>query len=232
MLQLLETAAEVTSASTNTYIAVLNAIVEQQELAQQASLEWLSGVISAQSNAREQLVESYDSVKGELSETAEESTRLAGQLGAKVGKSSSNAVSSKKQSNAVTETARRPTPTTSKSASASAVRPEPAKWTSEAYESWTAAEIVEKLPHLSQRELAEVETYEKAHQSRLTVLQRIGSLHGQQPVTGYDELNVQEIQKLLAEGDDKLFARVRDYERPRKRRDGVLHAADAQLSKS
>ena len=232
MLQLLETAAEVTSASTNTYIAVLNAIVEQQELAQQASLEWLSGVISAQSNVREQLVESYDSVKGELSETAEESTRLAGQLGAKVAKSSSNAVSSKKQSNAVTETARRPTPTTSKSASASAVRPEPAKWTSEAYESWTAAEIVEKLPHLSQRELAEVETYEKAHQSRLTVLQRIGSLHGQQPVTGYDELNVQEIQKLLAEGDDKLSARVRDYERPRKRRDGVLHAADAQLSKS
>ena len=43
---------------------------------------------------------------------------------------------------------------------------------------------------------------------------------------------MQEIQKLLAEGDDKLFARVREYERPRKRRDGVLHAADAQLSKS
>jgi hypothetical protein len=234
MLQLLETAAEVTSASTHTYITVLNAIVEQQKLAQQASLEWLSGVISAQSNVREQRVESYDSVKGELSETAEESTRLAGQLGAKAAKSSSNAVSSvnKKQSNAVTETARRPTPTTSKSASASAVRPEPAKWTSEAYESLTAAEIVEKLPQLSQHELAEVETYEKAHQSRLTVLQRIGSLHGQQPVTGYDELNVQEIQKLLAEGDDKLSARVRVYERPRKSRDGVLHAADAQLSKS
>jgi hypothetical protein len=118
MLQLLETAAEVTSASTNTYITVLNAIVEQQKLAQQASLEWLSGVISAESNVREQLIESYDSVKGELSETAEESTRLAGQLGAKVAKSSSNGVSSvsKKQSNAVTATARRPTPTTSNSA--------------------------------------------------------------------------------------------------------------------
>ena len=128
----------------------------------------LSSVISAQSNVREQLVESYDSFKGELSETAEESTRLAGQLGAEIAKSSSNAVSSKKPSN----------------------------------------------------------------QSRLTVLQRIGSLHGQQPVTGYDERNVQEIQNLLAEGDDKLSARVREYERPRKRRDGVLHAADAQLSKS
>jgi hypothetical protein len=97
MLQLLETAAEVTSASTNTYITVLNAIVEQQKLAQQASLEWLSGVISAESNVREQLVESYDSVKGGLSETAEESTRLA---------------------------ARRPTPTTSKSAPSYLLPPE------------------------------------------------------------------------------------------------------------
>src|ERR1700694_722271 len=85
---------------------------------------------------------------------------------------------------------------------ASAVRPEPAKWTSEAYESLTAARIVEKLPHISQRELGEVETHEKTRQSGLTELRRIGSLHGQQPVAGYDELNVQEIQNLLAEGDD------------------------------
>ena len=90
------------------------------------------------------------------------------------------------------------------------MRPEPGKWTSEAYESLTAAGVVEKLPHISECELGEVETREKAHQSRLTELQRIGSLHGQQPVTGYDELNVQEIQNLLAEGDDKhLRARAR-----------------------
>ena len=90
------------------------------------------------------------------------------------------------------------------------MRPEPAKWTSEAYESLTAAGIVEKLPHISQRELGEVETHQKAHQSRLTERQRIGSLHGQQPVAGYDELNVQEIRQLLAEGDDKhLRARAR-----------------------
>ncbi|HEX3804024.1 MAG TPA: hypothetical protein VHV75_14380, partial [Solirubrobacteraceae bacterium] len=67
---------------------------------------------------------------------------------------------------------------------------------------------------------------------RQTVLQRLTSLRGQQPVPGYDELNVQEIHKQLAEGDAELAARVRDYERPRKNRDGVLTAADAQLSKS
>jgi hypothetical protein len=83
MLQLLETAAEVTSASTNTYFTVLNAIVEQQELAQQASMEWLSGVISAQSNVRDSSSRAMTPSKGELSETAEESARLAGQLGAK-----------------------------------------------------------------------------------------------------------------------------------------------------
>lgn len=116
------------------------------------------------------------------------------------------------------------------------MRPGPARWTSEAYESLTAAEVTEKLPQLSQRELGEVETYEKAHQSRQTVIQKLSSLRGAQPVPGYDELNVTEIHKLLAEGDDKLSARVRDYERPRERprknRDGVLQAAEAKLGKS
>ena len=49
---------------------------------------------------------------------------------------------------------------------------------------------------------------------------------------GYDELNVPEIQKRLAEGDEKLAASVREYERPRKGREGVLHAADAKLNQS
>lgn len=138
----------------------------------------------------------------------------------------------RKQSEAVTRTSRRPTATKSKSASTDVRRSGPAKWTSEAYDALTAAEVVEQLPQLSQRELGEVETYEQAHQSRQTVLQRLTSLRGQQPVPGYDELNVQEIHKQLAEGDAELAARVRDYERPRKNRDGVLTAADAQLSKS
>lgn len=67
---------------------------------------------------------------------------------------------------------------------------------------------------------------------RQMVLQKISSLRGQEPVPGHDELNVQEIHKELAAGDEQLAARVRDYERPRKNRDGVLHAADAQLTKS
>ncbi len=234
MTYLLEAATEVARASTKIYIAGLDAIVEQQKLAQQASLEWISEVTSTPSNVSKQLVERYDSVKGELTDVAEEATRLASRVGPEgVDRGRDAAVSpSKRQRKAFTKATRPKTPTTSKSASLSAPPPGPARWTSEAYESLTAAEINEKLPQFSQRELREVETYEKAHQSRQTVLDRISALHGHQPVPGYDELNVQEIHKLLTEGDDKLSASVRDYERPRKGREGVLQAADARLSKS
>lgn len=230
---LVEGAAEVTRESTKAYVTGLNAIVEQQRLAAQASQHWVSSVMSAESTIRQQLVESYDSAKGELVRTAEESVKHASEAGTEVAESGSKAAASAtRKQKAVTEPPRRPTSTRSKSASTNAGRPGPAKWTSKAYEPLTATEVIEKLPHLSQRELGEVETYEKAHQSRQTVLQRITSLRGQEPVPGYDELNVQEIHKQLAEGDAELAARVREYERPRKSRDGVLHAVDAQLSQS
>jgi hypothetical protein len=75
-----------------------------------------------------------------------------------------------------------------------------------------------------------VKTYEKAFNQ--PGLQRLVSSPAHEPLPGYDELNVQEIQRLLAGGDVELAARVRDYERRRKSREGVLHAADAQLNKS
>jgi hypothetical protein len=216
MTYLLGAATKVADATTKTYVAGLNALVEQQKVAQQASLEWLSAVTGVQSDVHDQLVESYDSVKGELTEPSRAAAVSA----------------TSKRRTAPARPARRKTPTTAKSAARSTPQPGPARWTGEAYESLTAAEVNQKLPQFSQRELREVETYEKAHQSRQTVLDKIGALHGQQPVPDYDELNVQEIEKLLAEGDDQLATRVRDYERPRKSRDGVLQPVDAKLAKS
>lgn len=233
LTQLVEGAAKVARESTKIYVAGLNAIAEQQKFAYEASQQWVSAVVSAQSNIRQQLVESYDSAKGQLVKTAEEATKLAGEAGVEAAESSREAASAtRKQSRPVTRTSRRSAPTKSKSASTNGGRPGPAKWTSEAYEALTAAEVIEKMPQLSQRELSEVETYEKAHQSRQTVLQKLASLRGQEPMPGYDELNVQEIHKQLSEGDTELVARVRDYERPRKNRDGVLNAANAQSAKS
>lgn len=233
-----EAATKVANASTRTYIAGLEGIVEQQRLAQQASLDWISEVTSIQTNAnanaRQELVESFDSVKDEIADRAEQATSLANRASAEVVKSSHDtaASASRQQRRAPNETTRPKTPTTPKPTSRNASQSGPARWTGEAYESLTVAEVNEKLPQFSQRELREVETYEKAHQSRQTVLDRITALRGQAPVSGYDELNVQEIHKLISDGDDKLVESVRDYERPRKSRDGVLQAADAKLSKS
>jgi hypothetical protein len=234
LTQFLEGAATVGRESTKTYVAGLNAIVEQQRLAYAASQQWVFDVVSAQSHLGQQLADTYDSAKGELVKAAEETTELTGDASTEVAESSRRAVTSatRKQTKAVTRTERRATATRSKSASTDAGRSGPAKWTSEAYEALTAAEIVEQLPQLSQRELGEVETYEKAHQARQTVLDKTASLRGQEPLPGYDELNVQEIHKHLVEGNVELATRVRDYERPRKNRDGVLNAANAQLSKS
>ncbi len=233
LTQLVEGAAEIARQSTKSYVTGLNAMVEQQRLTYEASQQWVSGVVSSQSNIRQQLVESADSARGELFKRTEEASKVAGEAGVAVVKSSRRATASvaRKQRKAATSPSRRPAPTKSGSASATG-ESGPAKWTSEAYEALTAAEVLEQLPRFSQRELGEVETYEKAHQSRQTVLQRIASLRAQEPVAGYDELNVQEIHEQLAGGDDELAARVRDYERPHKNRHGVLSATDAQLSKS
>jgi hypothetical protein len=241
LAQLVDGAAKVGRESTKTYVAGLNAIVEQQRLAYEVSQQWVSGVVSAQSDIRQQLVESYDSAKGQLVKTAEEATKLAGEASKRAGEASGDVAESgrqavasatRKQTRAVAKTRRRATPAKPRSASPVGAPSGPAKWTSEAYEALTAAEVVEQLPQLSQRQLAEVETYEKAHQSRQTVLQKIASLRGQEPVPGYDELNVSEINSQLGEDDVELAARVRDYERSHKNRDGVLNAAAAQLSKS
>ncbi|MGI8712075.1 MAG: hypothetical protein ACR2NR_02610 [Solirubrobacteraceae bacterium] len=231
MASFFEAATRVANASTRTYIAGLEAIAEQQKLAQQASMEWISEVTSIQTNVRQELVGSFDSVKDEFADRAEEATSLASRAGAEVVKSSREAAASASKQQGRAQT-RPKTPTTSKPTSGNASQSGPARWTGEAYESLTAAEVNEKLPQFSQRELREVQTYEKAHQSRQTVLDRISALRGHEPVPGYDELNVPEIHKLISEGNDKLVASVRDYERPRKRRDGVLQAADARLSKS
>lgn len=225
----LDAATKVANVTTTAYVAGLNAIAEQQQVARQASLEWLTEVTRAQSKVTGQLIKSSDSVAGDLTEVAKQTTRRASRTGADAGKRGRDA--------AVTTQRETPTPlpqpsARSRPASRGTAQPGPARWTSEAYDALTAVEINEKLPQFSQRELREVKSYEQAHQSRQTVLDKIGSLQGEEPMLGYDELNVPEVQKSLAEGDQKLATSVRDYERPRKGREGVLHAAEAKLDQS
>ena len=98
------------------------------------------------------------------------------------------------------------------------------------YDSLTADEITSRLPELSQIDLAKIDSYERRHQNRSTVLERVSTLRGDEPWAGYDELTVSEVQAVLAEGDDERVKQIRSYERAHKNRAGVLNAAERELS--
>lgn len=100
------------------------------------------------------------------------------------------------------------------------------------YDALTAAEIIERLAGLSQVDLATVDAYERRHQDRTTIRERIGSLRGQEPWPGYDELTATEVRDALAAGDDGLARTVGSYERRHKKRSSVIEAAERELSRA
>jgi ferritin-like metal-binding protein YciE/uncharacterized protein (DUF433 family) len=93
------------------------------------------------------------------------------------------------------------------------------------YDEATAQEIVERLPHLSQVEIAKIEAYERRTRARSTILSRISTLQADEPWPGYDELNVDEIRKALVAADRTRMREVASYERSHKGRVGVIEAA-------
>ena len=98
------------------------------------------------------------------------------------------------------------------------------------YDSLTAEEIVSKLPELSQIDLAKIDSYERKHDNRTTVLSRITALRRAEPWPGYDELTVAEIEAVLDEGDEQRAKDVAAYERAHKNRAGVLKAAERETA--
>lgn len=100
------------------------------------------------------------------------------------------------------------------------------------YGKLTAAEIAEKLPHLSQVDLAKIDSYERKNENRTTILSRITSLRGDEPWPGYDELSVDEVRAVLDEGDVDLIKRVRAYEHSHKNRAGVIDASQRELARA
>jgi ferritin-like metal-binding protein YciE len=98
------------------------------------------------------------------------------------------------------------------------------------YDSLTADEVVRKLTALSQIDLAKVEAYERKHQARSTILNRIQALRGDEPWPGYDELTIAEIRAILAEAGAEQAENVREYERAHKNRASVVAAAERELA--
>jgi ferritin-like metal-binding protein YciE len=98
------------------------------------------------------------------------------------------------------------------------------------YDSLNADEIVVRLSQLTQVELGQVDVYERAHDNRATVLDRISALRSSEPWAGYDELTVDELRKALADADESRARTAREYERAHKNRAGVIAATERELS--
>jgi ferritin-like metal-binding protein YciE len=98
------------------------------------------------------------------------------------------------------------------------------------YDALTAEEITARLSELSQIELAKIGSYERKNQNRATVLARITSLRGDEPWPGYDELTADEVQAVLAEGDEHRAGQARSYERAHKNRATVLQPTQREHS--
>lgn len=98
------------------------------------------------------------------------------------------------------------------------------------YDSLTAEEIVDKLPELSQIDLAKVDSYERKNQNRATVLSRVSALRGSEPSPGYDELTVAEIETVLDDGDEQRAQDVLENERDHKDRAGVVTSAQRETA--
>lgn len=90
------------------------------------------------------------------------------------------------------------------------------------YERLTAAEIVERLPELSQVDLGKIDAYERLHDGRSTVLDRVSALRADEPWPGYDELTVDDVRAALRDAGDDRARRAERYERAHKNRVGVL----------
>ncbi|MBX9393635.1 hypothetical protein K4749_08535 [Streptomyces sp. TRM72054] len=94
------------------------------------------------------------------------------------------------------------------------------------YRRLSSRTILERLPHLPQRDLATVGAYERAHAARPAILSRVADLLGPEPWPGYDGMHEDEIIKRLGDGEESLTRRVLTYERRHQARSSILSAAE------
>lgn len=97
------------------------------------------------------------------------------------------------------------------------------------YDKQTAQDIADKLKGFSQRELRLIDAYERKHENRATITDRIAKLSGDEPWSGYDELSAEAAATAVREGDVDAAKTVRTYEREHKDRTSVIEAADRRI---
>ena len=80
------------------------------------------------------------------------------------------------------------------------------------YDSLKTKEVIASLSSHSQVELAEIESYERTHQDRLSVFDKLRWLRQDEPLPGYDALSSDEVLAALEAADrrgDQAGARIR-----------------------
>jgi hypothetical protein len=90
------------------------------------------------------------------------------------------------------------------------------------YAQLDSKQVTSQLSHQTQVELETIEEYERSHEDRTVVLNKLRYLRGTEPLPGYDGLAVEEISAALAGADEDTIRLVREYERKFQRRSAVL----------
>ena len=92
------------------------------------------------------------------------------------------------------------------------------------YDRLDVRKVVNALSAHSQVELEAIEAYERSHESREAVLDKLRWMRGSEPMPGYDGLSSEEIGSALEQADLTTLKKVRGYERKFGNRPSVLDA--------
>jgi hypothetical protein len=231
----LEASRQAVSASAALYLDGLQTVaMVQRRLAAGTPLEPLSDVVSHQADAAREVVQAYLSAGEQVVREGRSTAEVADEAATRVVRGTAGAArkATRRSGRAVRQAATRAKAPKTAPVTKAAEPPKAVEAPIADYDAMTADELIAKLPEASQSTLAQVAAYEKANASRATVLDRVAALTGPEPVPGYDDLSVDEVQKLVADGDEALATAVRDYERRHKGRAGVIEATKRQTSGS
>jgi hypothetical protein len=94
------------------------------------------------------------------------------------------------------------------------------------YDSLSTKDLIASLSSRSQVELTEIEAHERENQNRVPVFDKLRWLRQDEPIPGYDALDVDGVVAALDKADLATLKRVRGYERKFGARKDVLKEVD------
>ena len=94
------------------------------------------------------------------------------------------------------------------------------------YDGLKSHEVVSSLSSRSQVELAKIDAYERAHEARPAVFDKLRWMRQDEPMQGYDALDTDGVIKALDKADPTVLKAVRGYERKFANRRDVLEEVD------